>query len=370
MFEQSDEEEESPQRKDENLKRKSADQGSSPSKKGRVDDNDSGYLTPGDVSQNSDLLSNIIMENIGEVNMLNDSLDLFNDSIKNVDLLNEMYEKVEDEDRSQLVDHLKPKAVEKPVKHYNFEELLKEAMEGLVTNEKEDKSEKKVEVEHQNDMRKIFRGPFQNFQPTFQVIHIEESLVSNLYQVTLSDGVESSRNFYFKSRASQLKVNQMIKIKQLRYVASKICVETFESLDIKPGVVGSPTSIEEEYFREIRSSKVESFELSDIESPKTIMEYICLEENLRTFMERNGFYPEDKDRDDTSKTHEILFRICQEKVKVSSKILKILSKLLRLEKEEIENLIIESHSKLENSSQMIEQDHSYFSVYQCLAHSN
>ena len=78
-----------------------------------------------------------------------------------------MYEKVEDEDRSQLVDHLKPKAAEKPEKSDNFEALLEEAMEGLVTvHHEEEKSEVRSEIEHQNDMRKIFQGPFQNFEPT------------------------------------------------------------------------------------------------------------------------------------------------------------------------------------------------------------
>ena len=368
MFEQSDEDEESPREcEQENLKRKSPEKDFSPSKKQRVDENDSGYLTPDDVSQNSDLLSNIIMENIGEVNMLNDSLDLFNESIKNIDLLNEMYERVEDEDRSQLVDHLKPKPAEKSE---DFEALLEEAMEGLKNNvdNQESSSPMEADIEHQSDLRKIFLGPFQNFEPTFQVIDIEQSFSSSVFQVSLSDGVESSNNFYFKTRAaSELRINQMIKLKQLRYAASKICVESFQVMDHLTEIQGKPSSIEESYFRKIRSMKVDSFELSDIESPKTIMEYICLEENIRTFMERNGLYPQHIEKADTGRKQEILFKFCEAKVNVSSKILKILSKLLVLEKEDIASFIIDSHSKMENSSQMVGQDHSYFSLFQCLS---
>ena len=78
--------------------------------------NDSGYLTnedsrteANDSKCNSDLLSNIIMENIGEVNMLNDSLDLFNDSIRGLDLVNEMYQKVNEGCIDSMGDHLKDK---------------------------------------------------------------------------------------------------------------------------------------------------------------------------------------------------------------------------------------------------------------------
>ena len=370
MFEQSDEEEESQanpgkergERDEENMKRKSPQRHCYPSKKLRADEeDDSGYLTPDDVSNNSDLLSNIIMENIGEVNMLNDSLDLFNESIQNIDLLNEMYEKVEDQDRSELIDHLKPKTDERSK---DFESLLKEALEGLHNEENQEKTTvKEQEDEDMSDLRKIFHGPFQNFQPIFQVINIKESSINNkLFEVELSNGKESSRNFYFKSRASELQINQKIKLKQLRYVGSRICVETFQVLDLPP-CDEKPTLIEESFFRKIRSAKVESFELCEVETPKTIMEYICLEENLKTFMERNGFYPEDQM--EKSKKLEILFKLCQAKVNLSSKILKLLSKFLKIEKEEIEKFFIEYLSKIENSPQMLKQDHCYVSMYDC-----
>ena len=373
MFEQSDEEEESQanlgmergERTDENLKRKSPERNFSPSKKLRTDeDNDSGYLTPDDVSNNSDLLSNIIMENIGEVNMLNDSLDLFNESIQNIDLVNEMYEKVEDQDRSELVDHLKPKTAEKL---QDFESLLKEALEGLQTEDNLEKTPVKEQEDGDlSDLRKVFYGPFQNFQPVFQIINIQESCLNNkLFEVELSNGKESSRNFYFKSRASELKINQRIKLKQLRYVGSRICVETFQVLDLPPCENEKPILIEESFFRKIRSAKVESFELSEVEAPRTIMEYICLEENLKTFMETNGFYLDDRDQIEKSKKMEILFKLCQAKVNLSSKILKLLSKLLKIEKEEIEKFFIEYLSKIENSPQMMKQDHCYVNMYTC-----
>ena len=84
-------------------------------------------------------------------------------------------------------------------------------------------------------------------------------------------------------------------------------------------------------------------------------------------MERNGLYPQHIENADTGRKQEILFKFCEAKVNVSSKILKILSKLLVLEKEDIASFIIDSHSKMENSSQMVGQDHSYFSLFQCLS---
>ena len=96
-----------------------------------------------------------------------------------------------------------------------------------------------------------------------------------------------------------------------------------------------------------------------------VVKYICLEENLKTFMETNGFYLDDRDQIEKSKKMEILFKLCQAKVNLSSKILKLLSKLLKIEKEEIEKFFIEYLSKIENSPQMMKQDHCYVNMYNC-----
>ena len=42
-----------------------------------------------------DIMGDIITENIGDVNMLDDSLNIFNDSIGSIDLVNDLFQKVE-----------------------------------------------------------------------------------------------------------------------------------------------------------------------------------------------------------------------------------------------------------------------------------
>merc|ERR1719500_745175 len=105
-----------------------------------------------------------------------------------------------------------------------------------------------------NDLRKLFYGPFDNYSPQLQVVSIKPGFKSDVFEVELSDGIEFSNNFYFKSGASTLKNNLMIKLNQLRYIGARICVESFETIGQESSILGNPDPIEDEFFSNLRSS--------------------------------------------------------------------------------------------------------------------
>jgi len=331
---------------------------------------DSGYTTNEDsiiegtdTLASSDMLSNIIMENIGEVNMLDDSLDLFNDSIKGIDLVNDMYQKIEDEDAS-MNDHVKVKL--------EVEELSDE--ENMMANLFMGENSPGSSIEITDDpstfsvLRKVFYGPFENFHPNLQVVSIKPGFKSDVFEVELSDGKEFSSNFYFKTGSAALKINLMIKLKQLRYIGARICVESFESVKLENSILGNPQPIEDEFFSNLRASKLEPRDIFEVSSPKTIMEYILLEENIRIFIESFGCNVElfkiSTGEEDLKK--EILFNLCRSQKKFSSKLLKVLSSHLNMAKPEIENFIESCKQKCGEIVASVYQDHGYCNLYKAL----
>ena len=350
-----------------NGKRKSYYSEESPPKKSKNafnDDlpyDDSGYSTnedsmlEGSSFSTSDSLSNMIYENLGKVNMLNESLDLFNDSVKDMDLVNDMYQKIENEDASMNA-HVKVKIEtselseeESMMKALTFHEPSKQSLE---SSEPEDPNKF-------NDLRKLFYGPFDNFQPLLQVVSIKPGFKSDVFEVELSDGTEFSNNFYFKTGASALKNNLMIKLKQLRYIGARICVESFEIIRQESSILGNPDPIEDQFFTDLRSSKIEPSDLFEISSPKTIVEYILLEENVRTFIESFGcnidLFKFATGEEDVKK--EILFSMCKSGKKFQSKLLKILSSFLSMSRQDIEQYVQSCKTKLGGSSVYL--DHGY-----------
>ena len=331
--------------------------------------NDSGYLTnedsrteANDSKCNSDLLSNIIMENIGEVNMLNDSLDLFNDSMRGLDLVNEMYQKVNEGCIDTMGDHLKDK-MEQP--NEGTHEQRKLSSERSNVNQKTDEVSlqlncNEVEVEATtdyanidlnslNDTKKIFFGPFESYQPRLQVVSLQLAFKSDVYEVRLSDGVEMCSNFYFKTGALGLQPNLWIKLIQTRHMGAKICVDKFEILSLENSIVGKPVEVETEFFSYLRRSLVGQFEKLNLkDSPKTIMDYVCLEETMKAFIENSNL----------KCGKEILFRLCKYETKLPSRLLKILSKLLNMEIRLVQQCITENSLKVPSPSQIF-SEHGY-----------
>merc|ERR1712129_18787 len=184
----------------------------------------------------------------------------------------------------------------------------------------------------------------------------------------LSDGKEFSNNFYFKTGSSTLKINLMVKLKQLRYIGARICVESFEPVRLENSILGNPDPIEDEFFSNLRSSKLEARDLFEVSSPKTIMEYILLEENIRSFIESFGcnieLFKFSTGEEDLKK--EILFSLCKYEKKFTSKLLKVLSTHLNMVKSEIEQFIETCQAKLTKNMTSVYEDHGYCNLFKVL----
>jgi len=269
-----------------------------------------------------------------------------------------MFQKIEDENFS-MNPHVK---VKKEVDQLSDEEKMMKALTDEPIKVSSESSGKKAEDEDPdkfNNLRKLFYGPFENFHPQLQVVSIKPGFKSDVFEVELSDGTEFSNNFYFKTGAAALKNNLMIRLKQLRYIGARICVESFEIIKQETCILGNPDPIEDQFFTDLRSSKIEPRDLFEISTPKTIVEYILLEENVRTIIESFGcnidLFKFATDEEDMKK--EILFSLCKSGKKLQSKLLKILSCFLSMPRQEIEQYVQYCQTKLGGSS--VYQDHSY-----------
>ena len=345
-------------------KRKFSDQEFSENKRIKLEQpptDDSGYGVS-DVSQTEDsfdvknddsgddILGDLITENIGEVNMLNDSLDLFNDSISNVDLVNDLFQKVESQNSQSVAP--------KPVSEIEYGNILASL----------ENSEHRPEIRRKKvkggDLRKLFQGPIQNFSPALQVVSFKPSFKPYIFEVELSDGRETSDNFFFKSGAADLKPNLVIKLKAVRYVGSKICVDSFEIVEHRNTVIGDPQPIETEFFENLRETRIDPLDECDLTPPVTILDYISLQENLISFIENSRFNLEDlKENCSIETKKEILYKLCSSlDGKVPSKSLKILSRFLQMNKSDIEAFLF----RMPRAVSSVSVEHSYCNMYKTL----
>ena len=338
------------------------------SKKQKTSIDDSGYATPNNSqteTENQDLIDNILTENLRDVNILDESLNLFNESISNVDLVSEMFNNVVSEGENQIQS---PREEKKSIKDSPKKEdsvvdqIIASLEKSQVTDDEAESGTKKQE--HLNtEMRQVFRGPLQNFSPVFQVLSTSTSFKSYVYQVELSDGEASSKNFYFKTGAAALEVNMMVKLKIFRHVGAKICVDNFEIIERRGDIMGDPQELDEDYYRKLREEKIKPLEMTRLDSPRTILDYVMLEENLTAFIEHRGVrVSEIFEESDPDVKRQILFSLCKTQKEFPNKIVKLLERLLKMKKEMIVETVEEALKQLENRSDNISEDHSYSSL--------
>ena len=232
--------------------------------------------------------------------------------------------------------------------------------EVLKNSDNRPKTNSKEKVKDGN-LRKLFRGPIQNFFPAFQVISIKPSFKPYILEVELSDGLECSDNFYFKSGAEDLKLSLVIKLKTVRYVGSKICVDSYEMVEHRDSLIGDPLPIENEFFENLRRTRIDPIDECDFTPPTTILDYISLQENFLSFMEHSKFNLEDLKEDSSIETKkEILFKLCgSSKGTLPSKSVKILSRFLQMKRSDIEAF----NSRLPRAISSVSSEHSYCNMY-------
>ena len=130
------------------------------------DKDDSGYLTNLDVSSlnlGEASFNNMIKENVGEVNMLDDTLGLLD--LSNMDIVDNMFDQLPEERT-----------------HYDMD------MDG----DDEAKVKTEVKEEEMSDLRKLFyeKGISRGF--SVSVVNVKPGFKKNILEVELSDGFETS----------------------------------------------------------------------------------------------------------------------------------------------------------------------------------
>ena len=272
------------------------------------DKDDSGYLTNLDASSmnlGEASFNNMIKENVGEVNMLNDSLGLLN--LSNIDIVDNMFDQLPDERT-----------------HDDME----------IDGDDKEKVETEVNEEEMSDLRKLFyeREVSQDF--SVSVVNVKPGFKKNILEVELSDGIENSTNFFFKivPESEELAKGQRVRLTSMGCIGARICVTGFEILDLSSdqGDLERLPSIEEEFYLKLRSGRLEDRNLLDIPTPKFLNDYIELEESVLHFIAGHG---------GKSTPLKTLFSLSSSSAPLSPRLAKLLATHLGMARTEVESYL-------------------------------
>ena len=226
---------------------------------------DSGYLTNLDASSlniGEASFNNMIKENVGEVNMLDDTLGLLD--LSNMDIVDNMFDQLPEERT-----------------HYDMD------MDG----DDEAKVKTEVKEEEMSDLRKLFyeKGFSRGF--SVSVVNVKPGFKKNILEVELSDGFETSTNFFFKivPDSEELIRGLRVRLTSVRCIGARICVDAFDILGpCDQAHLEKMPSIEDEFYVKLRSGSMEDRNLFDIPTPKSLNDYIELEEAVLHFIAGHG----------------------------------------------------------------------------------
>lgn len=215
---------------------------------------DSGYQTTHEDSQlnlgetslsisQSELLNNLIQENVGEVNMLDDSLGLIDQSVDGVDLVNDMYAQL---DTTLSTSH----------DDINKQEII--VPEGVAEDAK---------PAAMSDLRKLFHGEEVSFSLSLLVVQVNPAFKKNILEVELSDGEESSNNFFFKmsSPDQALRRGLRLRLGSMKTIGARICVDAYEIIgEVEETALDNTVRVEEDFFINLRRVRMEDSDLFEV----------------------------------------------------------------------------------------------------------
>ena len=266
---------------------------------------DSGYLTNLDASSlnlGEASFNNMIKENVGEVNMLDDSLGLLD--LSNIDIVDNM-----------------------------FDQLPEERTHDDMDTDGDDKGKVKIEMKEEvmGDLRKLFfeRG-VTGRGLSVSVVNVKQGFKKNILEVELSDGLETSANFFFKilPDSEELTRGLRVRLTSMGCIGARICVDAFEILGkCDQSDLGSLPSIEDDFYVKLRSGTLEDRHLFDIPAPKSLNDYIELEEAVLHYIAGHG------GKVSPLKT---LFSLSTSSAPLSSRLAKLLATHLGMSRAEVE----------------------------------
>ena len=271
---------------------------------------DSGYLTNFDASSlnlGEASFNNMIKENVGEVNMLDDTLGLLD--LSSMDIVDNMFDQLPEERKSTYDD---------------------------MEMDRGDGTKVKIEVkeEEMSDLRKLFHEKGVSPDFSLSVMNVKQGFKKNILEVELSDGFEVSSNFFFKvvpDGQEELTRGLRVRMTSMRSIGARICVDAFDIVGrCDQGDLGAMPNIEEEFYVKLRRWRLEDCNLFDIPTPKSLNDYIELEETVLNYIAGHG------GKKSPLKT---LFSLSTSQATLSPRLAKLLATHLEMSRAEVESYL-------------------------------
>ena len=271
---------------------------------------DSGYLTNFDASSlnlGEASFNNMIKENVGEVNMLDDTLGLLD--LSSMDIVDNMFDQLPEERKSTYDD---------------------------MEMDRGDGTKVKIEVkeEEMSDLRKLFHEKGVSPDFSLSVMNVKQGFKKNILEVELSDGFEVSSNFFFKvvpDGQEELTRGLRVRMTSMRSIGARICVDAFDIVGrCDQGDLGAMPNIEEEFYVKLRRRRLEDCNLFDIPTPKSLNDYIELEETVLNYIAGHG------GKKSPLKT---LFSLSTSQATLSPRLAKLLATHLEMSRAEVESYL-------------------------------
>ena len=303
---------------------------------------DSGYLTNLDASSlnlGEASFNNMIKDNVGEVNMLDDTLGLLD--LSSNDIVDNMYDQLLEAKTSDVED-------------------------GMDLDD-EVKVKKEVKEEELSDLRKLFYGNDVSPGYSLVVVGVRNGFNNKVREVELTDGFEVSSNFFFKigpSLGEELTKGLRLSLTSIYIVGARICVNTYDIVGRGEQVdLGMVLTIEEEFYTKLRRQTLEDRNLFDLAQPKSLNDYIELEQSVLLFIASHG---------GKTNPRRILFSLSissskreeKESPLLAPKLAKLLAAHLEMSKNEVESFFEKRHPPIIVD---LVHDHSYCELSTALA---
>ena len=215
---------------------------------------------------------------------------------------------------------------------------ITDLMDLMQSNRKEQPEEVSVEKREEDikalsSLRKIFLSNDEESGSTstdLTVIGVEQAFKKNVFEVELSDGVESSHNFFFKMApgSHELTRGHIIRLTSLRHIGARICVDAFEKVGKHENSdFDTAVPVEESFLEKLRRVRLDQKDLFELAMPKSLNDFVELEELVLHYISCHG---------GKSNPMKTLLTLSRSQQTLSSRLVKLLAKHLGMERTEVE----------------------------------
>ena len=136
-----------------------------------------------------------------------------------------------------------------------------------------------------SDLRKLFHGEEVSFSLSLIVVQVNPAFKKNIVEVELSDGEESSNNFFFKmsSPDQALRRGLRLRLGSMKTIGARICVDAYEVIgEAEEAALDTTVRIEEDFFNNLRRARMEDSDLFEVRISRTSLVYFSSSTTLTT----------------------------------------------------------------------------------------